>query len=97
MVVMNIIQYENYQEKRKEVTTGLPYITYLCSIPLDFTKVPLHWHEEMELIYIKKGRGLVSVGLVSLDLVSYEVREGDIVIVCPGQLHTIEQIGRAHV
>lgn len=91
---MNIIQYENYQEKRKEMTSGLPYITYLCSIPLDFTKVPLHWHDEMELIYIKKGRGRVSVGLVSLDLVSYEVREGDIVIVCPGQLHTIEQQGR---
>ena len=29
-------------------------ITYPCSIPLDFSRVPLHWHDEMEIIYIKK-------------------------------------------
>lgn len=83
---MNIIQYENYQEKREHDHRSFPYLTYPCSIPLDFTRVPLHWHDEMEFVYIKKGHGLVSV-----DFVSYEVKEGDIVIICPGQLHTIEQ------
>lgn len=84
---MNIIQYENYQEKREHDHKSFPYLTYLCSIPLDFTRVPLHWHDEMEFVYIKKGQGLVSV-----DFVSYEVKAGDIVIICPGQLHTIEQL-----
>lgn len=84
---MNIIEYENYQEKPKEEQPGMQYLTYLCSIPLDFTKVPLHWHDEMELVYIKKGKGLVSV-----DFTAYEVKGGDIVVVCPGQLHTIEQL-----
>lgn len=83
---MNIIQYENYQEKREEDLSGFPYLTYPCTIPLDFNKVPLHWHEEMEFIYIKKGTGLVSV-----DFVPYEVHGGDIVMVCPGKLHTIEK------
>ncbi|MEY8352428.1 AraC family transcriptional regulator [Lachnospiraceae bacterium 54-53] len=83
---MNIIEYENYQEKREHDPFGFPYLTYLCTIPLDFGRVPLHWHDEMEFIYIKKGTGLVSV-----DFVPYEVHGGDIVIVCPGQLHTIEQ------
>ncbi|WP_313153175.1 AraC family transcriptional regulator [Lacrimispora sp.] len=83
---MNIIQYENYQEKREQDPSGFPYLTYPCTIPLDFNKVPLHWHDEMEFIYIKKGSGLVSV-----DFVPYEVHGGDIIVVCPGMLHTIEK------
>lgn len=83
---MNIIEYENYQEKREQDPSDFPYLTYPCTIPLDFNKVPLHWHEEMEFIYIKKGRGIVSV-----DFVPYEVQAGDIIIICPGRLHTIEQ------
>lgn len=83
---MNIIQYENYQEKRNDRELSFPYLTYLCSIPLDFPRVPLHWHDEMELIYVKKGQGLVSV-----DFHSYEVHAGNIILISPGQLHTIEQ------
>ena len=52
---MNIIQYENYQEKKEHGQSDFPYITYPCSIPLDFSRVPLHWHDEMEIVYIKKG------------------------------------------
>lgn len=87
---MNIIQYENYQEKRDSAESPFPYLTYPCSIPLDFPLVPLHWHDEMEFVYIKKGRGLVSV-----DFTHFEVAAGEIVIVCPGQLHTIEQLPHA--
>ncbi len=83
---MNIIEYENYQEKKERGHSDFPYITYPCSIPLDFTKVPLHWHEEMELIYIKKGRGIVTV-----DYFSHHVKVGDILVIVPGRLHSIEQ------
>lgn len=83
---MNIIQYENYQEKKEHGDSKFPYITYPCSIPLDFSRVPLHWHEEMEIIYIKKGKGIVSI-----DFTTYHVNEGDILIIVPGQLHGIEQ------
>lgn len=84
---MNIIQYENYQEKRNPDESPFPYLTYPCSIPLDFPLVPLHWHDEMEFVYIKKGRGMVSV-----DFTPLTVSAGDIVLICPGQLHTIEQL-----
>lgn len=47
---MNILEYENYQEKISHGNPLFPYITYLCSIPLDFSYVPIHWHDEMELI-----------------------------------------------
>lgn len=83
---MNIIEYENYHEKKERGHSGFPYITYPCSIPLDFSKVPLHWHDEMELIYIKKGRGIVT-----LDYLAYHVASGDILIIVPGRLHSIGQ------
>lgn len=83
---MNRDQYEIYHEKKKHTSEEFPYNTYLCSIPLDFSAVNLHWHEEMEIIVIKKGCGMVSV-----DLVSYFVQEGDMVFVAPGQLHSIAQ------
>jgi AraC-like DNA-binding protein len=87
---MNILEYENYQEKISHGDPLFPYITYLCSIPLDFQCVPLHWHDEMEFIYIKKGKGLITV-----DLKQYEVTAGAIVFILPGQLHSIEQSGNA--
>ena len=83
---MDIQKYENYQEKKNHFDTSFPYNTYLCCIPQDFLSVPLHWHEEMEIIYIKKGRGYVS-----LDLSSSPVQEGDIIFAAPGQLHGISQ------
>lgn len=83
---MNMIPYENYQEKKEHGHSRFPYITYPCSIPLDFSRVSLHWHDEMEIIYIKKGSGIVTI-----DFAEYPVNGGDIVMIIPGQLHAIEQ------
>jgi len=83
---MNIIEYENYQEQRQVRADDFPYLTYPCSIPYDFTEVPLHWHDEMELIYIKKGSGIVSV-----DQHDFMTQPGDLIFICPGQLHAIRQ------
>ncbi len=58
---MQINNYQNYHETKQHTTAEFPYNTYPCSIPLDFTRVPLHWHDELELIVIKKGHGLISV------------------------------------
>lgn len=83
---MNILEYENYQEKKAHGNHLFPYNTYLCSIPLDFSQVPLHWHDEIELIYIKKGRGIITV-----DFKQYIVSARTIALIIPGQLHSIEQ------
>lgn len=83
---MNILEYENYQEKKSHVSESFPYTTYLCSIPLDFTTVPAHWHEEMEIIYIKKGQALVTV-----DFEQFQACAGSILFILPGQIHSIEQ------
>ena len=84
---MNILEYENYQEIKSHYKSNFSYNTYLCSIPLDFPSVPLHWHNEMELIYMKKGTGLISV-----DLQDYTVHSGNLLIILPGQLHSISPI-----
>ena len=81
---MQIPEYENYHETKSHSDPDFPYNTYLCSIPLDFDEVPLHWHNEVEIIYIKKGRGRVT-----LDFSSHYAEAGDIIIVSPGQLHAI--------
>lgn len=84
---MNIYQYENFQETKKHSETIFPFNTYLCSIPLDFSEVPIHWHNEMEIIYIKKGKGTVM-----LEFENHYVESGDIIIVVPGQTHSISQL-----
>ena len=83
---MNILEYENYQEKKEHTTLEFPYNTYLCSIPLDFELVPPHWHDEIEIIYIKKGQGIVTV-----DVKEDHVSALTLVFILPGQLHSIAQ------
>lgn len=82
---MELIEYAQYKETRLHEQPGFAYNTYLCTIPRDFPRVTLHWHDQMELIYIKKGRGTVFV-----DLVPYPVHAGCIMPVLPGELHAIE-------
>ena len=83
---MNITDYGPLKETKSHFDSDFLYNTYPCSIPLDFTEVPLHWHNEMELIYIKKGCMIVSV-----DLEYSVVNAGDIVVVMPGHIHSIIQ------
>lgn len=82
---MNLSDYQGYEEKKEHSTGAFPYNTYLCTIPLDFPSVPLHWHEDVELIVIKKGQGSVTV-----DLQTCAVRAGDLILVMPGHLHAID-------
>ena len=84
---MNILEYENYHETITHGDIIFPYNTYLCSIPLDFPRVPLHWHDELELIYIKKGMGRITV-----DFREYKVKGPTLVLIHPGQLHSIDQL-----
>lgn len=85
---MKLTSYEVYHETQSHTSAEFPYNTYLCSIPLDFQAVNIHWHEEVEIIVIKKGEGVVSV-----DLTEYEVHTGNVVFVMSGQLHSIYQLG----
>lgn len=79
-------EYLNLQETKVHSDAYFPYNTYICSIPLDFTRVPPHWHDDVEIIVVKSGRGIVNV-----DTKSYQVKKGELIIVRPGQIHAIYQ------
>lgn len=79
------INRKELHENKVHFQNNFPYNTYICSIPMDFTNVPLHWHREFEIIIIKKGSGIVTVNFQK-----YQVSSGDIIIAPPGSLHSIE-------
>lgn len=78
-------EYIQYRETTLHEQPGFAYNTYLCTIPLDFDRVALHWHDQMEIVYVKRGSGTVSVGFER-----HPVQAGSIVVVLPGELHAIE-------
>ena len=65
---------------------SFPYIVYKGNIPEFYSSYPLHWHDEMELIYIRSGQGIITI-----QSHQYVVRSDDIVIVPPQMVHSIEQ------
>lgn len=83
---MDISQYQNYQETKQHGEEGFDYNTYLCSIPMDFPEVPLHWHRDVEILYLKKGSGRVCIGFSERTLTAPAVA-----LVLPGQLHAIRE------
>lgn len=79
--------YKNaYHETKAHTDIMFAYNVYVCTIPQDFPFVPFHWQDGFEIIYIKKGEGIVQV-----DFDIYPAKEGDIFIVLPGHPHGIRQ------
>lgn len=83
---MNISDYENYHEIKDHYNNSFSYNTYPCSIPYDFPAVPIHWHNEMELIYIKKG-----IAVITIDMKDYTLQSGSIAVILPGHIHGIQK------
>ena len=80
---------KGYHETKKHSDTMFAYNVYPCTIPKDFTFVPLHWQDSMEIVYVKRGRGRVQV-----DQEMFQAQQGDIFIVPPGHLHGIQSLPR---
>ena len=74
------------QETKQHGAVRFPFNLYPCAIPGDFPQVALHWQESMELVFVKRGMGLVQVGAVTCP-----ARMGDIFIFTPGTLHALRQ------
>lgn len=75
-------------ETKVHGTLNFPYIVYHGKIPDFIHSFPLHWHNEAELIYITSGQAQVTVWSTV-----YEVYEGDMIIIMPHIIHSIEQCG----
>ena len=78
-----------YHETKKHADTMFAFNIYPCTIPLDFSFVPLHWQDSVELIYIKRGEGIVQV-----DFETYNAKAGDVFVILPGHIHGLKHKNR---
>ncbi|MDY4079872.1 MAG: AraC family transcriptional regulator [Clostridium sp.] len=78
--------FRKLKENKKHGNFLLPFIKYDTFIPNCFSIFPMHWHDEMEIIKIIKGKYIVNINLKE-----YVVEEGDIVILKPCTLHSFKQ------
>ncbi|WP_443671973.1 helix-turn-helix domain-containing protein [Gemmiger sp.] len=77
------------QETKHHGEVRFPFNIYPCTIPGDFRQVAVHWQDSMELVYIKRGSGLVQTGAQVCT-----AQSGDIFVLTPGTLHAIRQTER---
>lgn len=77
---------ETMHETKTHGTLAFPYAVYKGNIPEYIKSFPLHWHDELEIIYVERGRGTVTAGSKR-----YDVKEHDMIVVLPQTIHSIEQ------
>ena len=65
----------------------LPVNSYHCLVPLTYTELALHWHEEMEITLIREGVSDYRVGQET-----FRAREGDLILVPPFCTHSAFEI-----
>lgn len=85
---MEYLEFLKLKESNSHGDFLLPLSYYYCLLPEDFSILPMHWHEEMEMTYITKG-----CCLYEIELESYLLEEGDLLFIQPCHLHTIKYTG----
>lgn len=81
-----------YHETKKHSDTMFAFNIYPCTIPLDFSFVPLHWQDSVEIIYIKQGSGEVRI-----DTETYRAKAGDVFLILPGHIHGLSCSSKARM
>ncbi len=76
----------DYKEKTVHGTPLSPFAKYHTDISAMLPFYPIHWHEEMEIIKVQSGKGLFCV-----DGKWYAAEAGDIIILRPYVMHSINR------
>lgn len=84
---MNNLNFTNLKENRKHGDYIMPLSLYKGTISENFCYVPIHWHEEIEIILINSG-----ICDYKIDLSSFIVTEGDLLIIGSQKLHGLSLI-----
>ena len=74
--------YRELKENRPHGTKEYPYTQYFIHKPKRAFHIPVHWHDEVEIIYIKKGHITVYIGDET-----FSAKAGDLFMVNTGELH----------
>lgn len=72
-------------EMHEPLTGSFPFAALTAVLPDDISSVSIHWQDTMEILLIREGTGRVSI-----DLEKISVKKGDICLILPGQLHSID-------
>lgn len=78
-------EFMSLKENAKHGDFLLPYIVCTTIMPDFFSSFPIHWHDEMEIVYIEEGELKETV-----DLEEYSASAGDIVLIRPCLLHSFK-------
>lgn len=76
------------QEVKVHGSEVFPFAVYRGIIPTFIPAYPLHYHEEMELIYCETG-----CGSITIDRRIVTLHPGDVAVILPGQIHAIAAAG----
>ena len=76
------------KENTKHGEVFFPIQKYITKLNLNSPVIMTHWHEEAELTLMTKGSCIYQI-----DLVDYEVNEGDLLFIPPLLLHSIRLNG----
>lgn len=77
--------YRELKENKPHGTKEYAYTQYFIHNPKRAFHIPVHWHDEVEIIYIKKGSITIYIGDEK-----YPAKEGDLFFVNTGELHFME-------
>lgn len=77
--------YQELKENRPHGTKAYPYTQYFMYNPTKAFHIPVHWHDEVEIIYIKKGKIKIYIGEEV-----FPAAAGDLFFVNSGELHFME-------
>ena len=82
----SIEEQKSIHENVNHGTVNFPYAIYHVRMPFHITSYPLHWHKEIEFIYVIDGTLTVSVNSRK-----FEMNRGDISVILPEQAHALFQ------
>ncbi len=80
-----------YLETKLHGKTDFPFIVYYSVLPEELNGFPLHWHEEMEIIYVIEGK--IRLTIQSNE---YTVSKNEIALIHPQSIHAIRQVSETH-
>ena len=72
-------------EMHEPLTGSFPFAALTAVLPDDISSISIYWQDTMEILLIREGTGRVSI-----DLEKISVKKGDICLILPGQLHSID-------
>ncbi len=64
----------------------LPFTVSHTRMPEFYTTFPIHWHDELEIVYVDEGEFEENINFEE-----YHVRQGDVIIIKPKTIHSFRQ------